>query len=189
MLPIFFRKETYNVNKYFYYVLICLAYVLISYFNNNFLFTEEIYYNYLGRQHSIETISKIFEAREKWSWLSYLIIPLYSFLKIACVSICLFTGTFLGNYNISLRKLFHISLIAEIIFVVYALIKMIWFCFLKSDYTFLDLKYFSPFSALFFFDYEELNDWIIYPLQVINIFELSYFFALACGLSIILREK
>lgn len=47
---------------------------------------------------------------------------------------------------------------------------------------------FYPLSALNLFDYEQVEPWLLYPLQVLNVFELLYWFALAYGITRVLPE-
>ena len=59
---------------------------------------------------------------------------------------------------------------------------MLWFSF-NISYQLVDLQIFSPISVLNLleFDYNE-KIWI-YPLQLLNVFELTYWIALAYGIS------
>ena len=52
-----------------------------------------------------------------------------------------------------------------------------------QPYTLEDLQYFYPFSTLNIIGYEGLEPWFIYPLQVLNLFELVYWLLLGYGLS------
>ena len=42
-----------------------------------------------------------------------------------------------------------------------------------------DLQYFYPLYALSIIGYEGLQPWFVYPFQVLNLFELAYWFILA----------
>ena len=58
-------------------------------------------------------------------------------------------------------------------------LKIIWFYFFQTSYTLEDLQYFYPLSALNIVGYQGLESWFIYPLQVLNLFELAYWLLLA----------
>lgn len=49
----------------------------------------------------------------------------------------------------------------------------------QTNYTLEDLQYFYPLSALNIVGYKGLESWFIYPLQVLNLFELAYWLLLA----------
>lgn len=57
--------------------------------------------------------------------------------------------------------------------------KIAWFYFFQLNYTLEDIQYFYPFSALNIVGYEGLQPWFVYPIQVLNLFELAYWFILA----------
>lgn len=78
-------------------------------------------------------------------------------------------------------------MLAEIPFLLVPLIKLFWFLFVQTDYTFNDLQYFYPLSALQLFEVKSLATWQIYPLQLVNIFELVYWILLAYWLKRLLN--
>jgi hypothetical protein len=72
---------------------------------------------------------------------------------------------------------------AEFVFLIPTIFKLLWFLFIQTSYTLQDLQYFHPLSALSIFDPLSLEPWLVYPLQVLNIFEAIYWVVLACLLS------
>jgi hypothetical protein len=72
---------------------------------------------------------------------------------------------------------------AEFIFLIPVIIKLFWFLFIKTNYSLSDFQYFSPLSALNMFQPNELEPWLLYPLQVLNVFEIFYWIILAYLLS------
>ena len=72
-------------------------------------------------------------------------------------------------------------LLAEAVFLVPGIFKLFWFIFVQTNYTLSDVQMFYPLSVLNFFDPDSLDAWLIYPLQLINIFEVIYLFILAYG--------
>jgi len=53
----------------------------------------------------------------------------------------------------------------------------------------LDVQYFKPLSLLNFFEASEIEDWLIFPLQSLNLFEIAYMFVLAIGIKGILKKE
>jgi hypothetical protein len=49
----------------------------------------------------------------------------------------------------------------------------------QTNYTLEDLQYFYPLSAINITGYENLKPWFVYPLQVLNLFEVAYWLVLA----------
>jgi len=78
-------------------------------------------------------------------------------------------------------------MLAEIPFLLVPLIKLFWFLFIQTQYNFNDLQYFYPLSALQLFEIKTLATWQIYPLQLLNVFEMVYWVLLAYWLKRLLN--
>jgi hypothetical protein len=66
-------------------------------------------------------------------------------------------------------------------------VKIFWFSF-QRDYTLEDLQYFMPGSLLNLFNPKEIEPWLVYPLQSINVLEVAFWFALAYELKEFFNE-
>ncbi|HXJ98697.1 MAG TPA: hypothetical protein VNJ50_07610 [Gelidibacter sp.] len=88
-------------------------------------------------------------------------------------------GCFLFNKKIKYKELFNIVVKAEFIFILVIIVKTAWFYFFQTNYTLEDLQFFYPLSALSLIGHEGLQPWFVYPFQVLNLFELAYWFILA----------
>jgi hypothetical protein len=53
----------------------------------------------------------------------------------------------------------------------------------------LDIQTFYPLSLLNLLEVKDIPQWLLYPLQVINIFEVLYWLILAYGLSLVAKER
>lgn len=162
---------------------------LISYITNNYIFTDSIYYNYLGDQLSFDKISEIINFNSKLHWIGYLTGPFIYLLKFFSVSICILTGLMLSDLKIYFSKVFKIVLISEIIFILAITIKTLYFLIYKTNFTMDEFQTYYPLSLINYLDSTKLESWLKYPLQLVNIFELAYILLIASGLSIVLRIK
>jgi hypothetical protein len=63
---------------------------------------------------------------------------------------------------------------SEIVFVVASVIKLLWFIFFAGNYTLEDLSFFYPLSLINLFNRSEVASYWVYPLQIINIFQVLY---------------
>jgi hypothetical protein len=102
--------------------------------------------------------------------------------------ISLYTALYLSNVKILFSELFRMVILAEFVFLLQALIKLLWFIFIQTDYTIKDLQYFYPLSAINLFEYNQIEPYWLYPLKLINVFELTYWVILAYGLSKIIKQ-
>lgn len=67
----------------------------------------------------------------------------------------------------------------EYVFLLSIPFEIIYFKFFNTSATLEEIQYFYPLSALNIVGYQGLDSWFIYPLQVLNLFELAYWLLLA----------
>ena len=96
---------------------------------------------------------------------------------------------FFLNITQRFKQLFELAIKAELVFIVAGLFKILWFLFVKTNYTILDLQYFSPLSLQNIISIQQSDIWLLYPLQVTNLFELLYWAVLAWGLKEIIQKS
>jgi len=148
-----------------------------------FLVSDEIYYDTFIDRLSIGQVEEIIKSKNKWEWLGYVLIPVFLSIKISVIAAVLDVGCFFFGKDIKYKQLFNIVVKAEFVFLLVIVFKTAWFYCFQTSYTLEDLQYFYPFSTLNIIGYEGLEPWFIYPLQVLNLFELVYWLLLGYGLS------
>jgi hypothetical protein len=120
-------------------------------------------------------INDFFNLRDEWNWVSFIIVPFYIFLKTIIITSVIYAGTFIiVKSDVTFNKILNVTLQAELIFLLVPIFKALWFYFFHSKCTLEDIQYFMPLSALNIVGYHGLDAWLIYPLQVLNLFELAY---------------
>ena len=184
-----FLSFFYIVDKRLYFFLICVFSILISLVTNEFILIDEIFHRQYQEQLDVSQLKSYTQLRNKWSWVSYVILPFIYLIKIGFTSICLYTGVFLRDLPFSLKKLFVISLFAETVFLLPFILKTIWFGIVDVDFSLVEFSNFYPLSLQNFFINKEIAPWWLYPLQSINVFELIYFFVLALGISLVFQHR
>lgn len=178
-------QEFFELNSWLVLLMLCLLYGISTYIVQNFIITEEVYYNTLGEQLTMERIEELLKHNNKIVWVQVLAIPLVTVLQTALVAFCLNAGALVSNWKIGFRQLFSLTLKASLIFGVSKVIKTI-ICLLTPIATlndFLMTDYFSIFGLLTQLGVE-LPELFIYPLSTINIFELIFCYLLIAGLSL-----
>lgn len=122
-----------------------------------------------------------------WEWLSYLILPIVLYLKILIIAAIIAMGTIFIEQKIKFSHIFNIVLKAEFIFLLPMVFKTAWFFFFKKEYTLEELQNYMPLSLESLFGYKNFEPWYIYPLQVINLFEVTYWIILSVLLAKLLQ--
>jgi hypothetical protein len=141
---------------------------------------ERLYLESLLNYLSDHQIKRYVYFQNKWQWVSYAVIPLFLLIKATIIASILYVGAFFySKAKVTFKSLFHAVVKAEFVFLAVGIAKIIWFYFFQTSYTLEDLQYFYPLSALNIVGYEGLDAWFIYPLQILNLFELVYWLVLA----------
>ena len=112
----------------------------------------------------------LLQLKDRWAWVNYAILPIIYLLKFTLITLWLLSGAILFGYKASFKKIFQIVLAAEFVWLVPSFITIIWFGFIDTDYSLLDVQYFKPLSLLNFFEAVEVESWLIFPLQSLNLF-------------------
>jgi len=165
-------------NTLLFFALLILTFILSS-STKELLNTDDLIINSLAEQLTSEQIQDFLNISKKWEWISYIFLPILLLLKISIIAAILDAGCFFFGKEIKYKKLFNIVVKAEFVFLLVIVSKIAWFYFFQPTYTLEDLQYFYPLSALNIVGYKGIETWFIYPLQIINLFEVAYWFILA----------
>jgi hypothetical protein len=162
------------------YIFLTIITILLIEITRQSLDFDSALYNSLADKLTTQQIHDYFEFQKKWQWLEYLIIPIILLIKTSLLASILYIGTFLFSKKpITFKQLWSFVITAEFVFLLVPLFKIIWFYFFQTNYTLKDIQYFYPLSALNIVGYKGLEPWLIYPFQVLNLFELAYWLILA----------
>jgi len=154
---------------------------------------DELIINSLTEQFTSTQIQGVIESQEKWAWLPYVIIPLFILLRSSLVATCISVGHYLYHIDdmvsIKFKHFLNIAIKAEVVLLFVGLSKLVWFGFIDTNFTLEDLQQFYPLSITNFLDVQNIDTWLLYPLQTLNLFEVIYWFALAYGLFELVKGK
>jgi hypothetical protein len=181
--------RNHQIRTIYWFVIICILYIAFALVGNYVLISDEIYFDQFGEQLAYERIVEMVETGKKWRWLGYAILPIFILFRCFLVASCLTIGTLISGISVSFKNLFRIAMLAELVLFGPSIIKIFWFGVFHVDYTLQDLQFFSPLSVLSLMDRESVEPWLIYPLQLLNVFELVYWLVLAYGLYDLTRER
>ena len=168
---------------------IILATAICHYLINEIIVNNEILASYFSEQLSIKKIEQLLSFRNKWSWLNYILfIPIIYIIKFTLITLWILSATIFFGYKNTFKEIFRIVVISEFVWLIPSLITLIWFGFIDTDYGLVDVQYFKPLSLLNVFEASEIESWLIFPLQSLNLFEIACMFVLAIGIKRILKK-
>lgn len=178
-------------NNYLLFFLLIVFNLIILFFTNYLLNTNDLLVNFYSEELAKDQLEQLLENQQKWAWIGYSILPLLILIRTSLVSLCLSIGLFLYDIEnkIQFKQFFRIAVIGEFVLVFVGVFKSLYFYFIKIEYTLQDLQQFYPLSYINFLDVENLEPWLVYPLQTINLFEITYFFVLVYGMHKLLKNN
>ncbi|MEM0938318.1 MAG: hypothetical protein AAF600_02285 [Bacteroidota bacterium] len=152
---------------------------------------------FVKRMFIIDTIAAfevLNERRDIWVFniiynVQYLSVPIFLAWKWTWTTLSLWIGCFMFGYRIQFNQLWKMIMLAEIVFFLPEIVKVIWFSLLFTDPNYNDYLAFYPFSLINFFDYSQIAPKWIYPLKSINLFEILYWSVLILGIYLLSGKK
>ncbi len=170
------------------YISLTLSIIIVLSVTKHFLITDELYFQSLSTRFSTDQITELLNFQSKYELLNYVILTLMNLLKYGTITLAIYTLTILLGLKINYSNIFKVVILAEFIFLVPLVLKFIWFYFIQSNYTLEELQFFYPLSALNIFNIGEVSQLWIYPLQLLNLFEVVYWFILALGIHKLIKS-
>jgi len=135
--------------------------------------------NSLSEQLSVERIKELTTTQKKWEWINYAIVPFILVIKWCLTAIPFYIGAIFFDIKLTFKKAYQIAMMSEVVFLVLLFVKFIWFYTHQDDLTLEYLQFFMPLSLISLFEINELDKWFVYPLQIVNLFEITYWAVLA----------
>lgn len=180
-----------KLNNLSLFILVTSILILSLVISETFFNTKEMLYNFYSEDFTRNQIELILENKKKWSWVGYLIVPILILIRTSLVSFCLSVGLFIYDTEnkVKFKKLLKIALLGELVLTLVSYFKFFYFYFIKTNFTLNDIQKFFPLSYVNLIDISKIEPWLIYPLQTINLFEISYFFVLVYFLHKLLQNK
>ena len=175
-------------NAWFVFAALCLGYATTTYIQDTMILTKEVYYNTLGEQLTIERIDNMLEKQSEWKWVGYLLIPVVVVLQAFLVTLCLNCGTIMMNYKMRFRPLFTLVLRSSVVFLLWKLALTFILLFTKIQIID-DLITANKFALAGFVDKASVPTWLMYPLSIINVFEVAFWVLLTLGISRLLQRS
>jgi len=179
--------EYFSLNAWVLFAFSCVSYALVLHIQQKYVLTEQVYYNTLGEQLTIERIDAFIDKQNTWTWLRYFFIPVTLLFQTFLVSICLATGAILLDYKLKFSAIFGIVVKASVIYAIGKLVYMMVVQFMDIQ-TIEDLMKADVFSLLGWTGAENVPTWLQYPLSVVNVFELGFWLLLAGGMGYLLQK-
>lgn len=153
--------------------------LILSYCHHSILNIDLLQINEASKTLTKSQINQILTPETNNQHLNLITISISILIKVILTSIIIFIGSILFEKKISIKNIFFIVIKLEYIFIVTVLFEIIYFKFINTTASLNEIQYFYPLSALNIVGFQSVESWFIYPLQVLNLFELAYWLLLS----------
>lgn len=158
-----------------------IFYILINYITNEVIFNDLFYYNILRNKFSLKNIEEVIQFKDKYEWVSFILLPLIILIKYTFVSIIIFIGIKLFELEITFQNCFKISLLSELILLISSTTRILYL-YIYPPTNLEVLQNFNPLGLSSLLKNDTLPKYLIYPIQQLNLFEVGYWLLLAYGI-------
>ena len=177
-----FLEDWFGFNSVGLFLIICLVYISLLFVKRVFIIDTIAAFEVLNERGDIWVFDIIYS-------IQYLSVPLFLAWKWIWTTLTLWIGCFMFGYRLHFNQLWKMVMLAEIIFFLPDITKIIWYTFFFSDPSYHDYVAFYPFSLINLVDYTQIAPKWHYPLKSINVFELMYWPALMIGIYFLSGKK
>ncbi len=97
------HKELLENKKLTYFIILSTILIVLTYVIQDSFYNEQVFYNTYIELLSVERAKTVYEASNKWQFLSLLFLPIILFVKVSYNSFWLTTALFLTTKGVALR--------------------------------------------------------------------------------------
>lgn len=169
-------------------VMYIISFLSINYIEQTYIVTNERIRTSFSDRPDIDRIESILEEKQEVSIVDSAFFGVKILGGFYLVVVSFFISAQVSGFKINFQNLSKIILVAYVSFLVAYLIKVLWFLVI-DDFTLKEFNSFYPVSLMNFFDHEEIDYWMINPLQYINAFQILFILLVSVGLVSFLKIK
>jgi len=180
--------------NYLHFFLLALLSLLFTYEFNAFIQTDALIVQNFSEKYTKEIIANYLNLRHQWAWVVYIFTPVFLYLATSLIALIIqmvITLYYINDntHKVKYKDTWKIVLIAQWSMLIALFVKILWFGFYHTQFTMDELQSFFPLSLINLFDSKTLDVWLVYPIQLVNVFELAYWILLIIGIKKLLNRS
>jgi len=179
----------YTTNAYLVFGIYCFVYLFFNWYLQAQVLTDQVYTYSLGGQVNPDKLTAFLQGQHRVQFLSYVFVPVVMLMKMLLVAFCLLAGLLLTSQKLSFAVIFRIVLFAESAFAAGTLFRLLVLAFSHNIDSLGQYMSFAPLSLFSFFKASSVPNFLVYPLQTLDVFQVFYVCFLAKGLQIHLKRS
>ncbi|PAU92975.1 hypothetical protein CK503_13695 [Aliifodinibius salipaludis] len=170
-------------NGWIIFSIVVFIYLLFSVIIDQYIFGKEVYIRSFSDQLTQESLEAMLGFQERYWWFGYVFTPLLLLIKLSFATVCISIGTVLSNVEFHFKNIFKVVLLAEVVFIVAQTLYLVNLSFHLDTLTLETASNYYPLTILSYFGTENVVQWLQYPLQTLNLFEVAYIVVISWLLS------
>jgi hypothetical protein len=174
-------KSFFSADKKLLFILLCLATFLLLFIKISFIENETAAFEFL-QDRPEGAILRIING------LKFFSVPLIYLWKVTVIAFVVWIGCFMFGYRVTYAQCWGVVVVAEYVFLIPEILKILWFLFVEKDPSYADIGKFYPLSLIHFADVDQMNKRWAYPLRALNVFEIVYCYLLVEGVNFWARK-
>ena len=159
--------ELIDFDKRLYFLILVIIFLVIRYLTNTLILESIPDYENVDQQGGL-MFFHIFNL------LNYVWTPFALLWKFTVIAFLFWSIGLMIGYKANFKELWKFALVAEVVFIFPELLRLLVYMNPSGNVTYLDIQNFEPLSALWLVGPSNVEDKYLYPLSVLNIFELIY---------------
>lgn len=179
----FFQTSNIVVSGWIQFCIIITFYAVLTFISNRYLLKEEVLIRSYSDQLTLQSIEALLGIKDRYEWVGYVFTPIILLLKIVFTTICVSICAVLSTIDFKFKTIFRAALLAELVFISAQILYLINISFHLDTLKLETVANYYPLTALSYFGTGNVVQWLRYPLQTINVFELLYMVVIAWLLS------
>lgn len=177
-----FIEEWFEFNGAGMFFIICLMYIALLFVKRVFIIDSIAAFEVLNERGEIWVFDILYGVQ-------YLSVPIFLAWKWTWTTLTIWIGCFMFGYRLHFNQLWKMVMLAEIVFFLPEIVKVLWFTLFYTDPDYNDYMAFYPFSLINLLDYTQIDPKWHYPLKSINVFEILYWPVLVIGIYFLSGKK
>ncbi|HEY4336696.1 MAG TPA: hypothetical protein VGM89_12380 [Puia sp.] len=170
------------VNPWLVFGAASFVYMFFNWYLQSQVLTDQVYTYTFGAQVNPDKLNAFLDGQHRTSVFGYVFVPLMMLFKMSLVSLCIYAGLVLTSQSLSFPRIFRIVLVAESATVAGTLVKLLVLAFSHPVESLGQYLAFAPLSLYSLFKSVSIPNWLVYPLQTLDLFQVMYVCLLAKGL-------
>lgn len=162
------------------FIILPLLYLSILFASSSLIYNDSFYYSLYGKILDFDRVEQMILMNKKYNWVNLITIPFFLYLKWFIIAGIIYIGTNLSDLKLAYINSLKIILIAEFIWIISGIIKMVYFVIYPPT-SIEDWQNLSLLSLANFFSLSKLPTYYVFLIQQINLFELFYCILIAFG--------